>query len=162
MEFFFQSPLGFFHTVCALVSLVTGFIVLRNIKGTKFHKKVGYIYSIAMISLNLSAIPITNLFNGFGPFHFFIVMSLPTIIVGLYLPIFGRHFKNWQRNHFECMCYSYIGLVSAAIAEIVMRVPLALAVKSMNQYVIAVFVLGALVGFIGYFYVLKYKKQKFS
>ncbi|WP_417764043.1 DUF2306 domain-containing protein [Shewanella chilikensis] len=162
MEFFYQGSLGAIHSLCALIALITGFVVLLRAKGTIFHRKLGYVYAIAMIGLNVSAIPITGLFGGIGPFHIFILMSLPTVLVGLYLPIFGRHHKNWIRNHFECMTYSYIGLISAAIAEILIRVPLAMAVSSMSQYVIAIFVLGGIVGLIGYVFVVKYRAKNFS
>ncbi|MGF1688015.1 DUF2306 domain-containing protein [Photobacterium japonica] len=157
MDFFYQSPLGAIHSLCALIAFISGFIVLRNTKGTLFHKKIGYVYGISMILLNLSAIPITNLFNGMGFFHLFILMSLPTVLVGLYLPIFGRHHTNWLNNHFDCMCYSYIGLITAAFAEIIIRMPLTRVVDSMTQYVIAVFVISGLIGLVGCLFINRYK-----
>ena len=162
MNFFFQSFLGGLHTLSAITALIAGFIVLRNNKGTSFHKKIGYLYAVSMVILNISAIPLGRLWGGIGWFHLFIVISLPYVLLGLYYPIFKRSDKDWQVKHFEFMCWSYVGLIAAFCAEVIIRVPLMLAVNNIEQFAIAVFVIAGLVGYIGSRYVTKYRQSKFS
>lgn len=162
MEFFYSSFLSALHSISAVVALVCGGIVFVNAKGTKLHKIYGYVYVISMLSLNVSAIPLQNLFGGIGWFHLFIVMSLPYILWGMYYPIFGRGNPKWMVYHFEVMSYSYVGLLAAFIAEVLVRVPLAVAVQSQSQFVIGIFIVSGICGWVGYKYINGYKVKKFS
>lgn len=133
MNEFIHGPLGLIHTIFAVVALITGLIVLLKTKGTKTHKQLGYVYGVSMILLNLTAIPITNMSGGIGLFHVFIVVSLPTVILGLYFPMFLRHKKNWLMTHFSLMYWSYVGLIAAFIAEVMVRLPVLLSTTSSNS-----------------------------
>ena len=159
MNFYFNSLLGGIHTISAIIALLVGPAVLLNKKGTPLHKKLGYFYVVAVLVLNLTSIAITNLFGTIGPFHIFTAVSLFTIFSGMYFPLFGRRVKDWVFIHLELMLISYVGLVSAAIAEIMIRVPLAIAVDSRFTYVILIFVFSGVSGGIGYYFVYRYKKR---
>lgn len=47
-----------------------------------------------MLTLNLTAIPITNMTGEVGMSHIFVVMSLPVILIALYYALFGRSNEN--------------------------------------------------------------------
>ncbi|MGY0216252.1 DUF2306 domain-containing protein [Endozoicomonadaceae bacterium StTr2] len=160
MEFFYSSPLGALHSLSALVALIAGAIVFQKRKGTGQHKKVGYIYIASMLTLNLSALFLQNMTGGFSWFHLFILMSLPYLLIGMYYPIFARQ-KNerWHIYHFEYLSFSYVGLLAAFVAEVIIRVPLAAGVSSLNQFIVGIFVVAGMVGFVGD-RVIKYYRTK--
>ena len=127
MDDFVSGLLGLVHTLSAAIALISGLVVLSKQKGTRTHRKVGYTYFFSMIILNVTAIPITNMSGTFGFFHVFILISLPTTILGLYIPLFSRHKRNWVLQHFSYMFWSYVGLIAAFIAEVMVRLPVILA-----------------------------------
>ncbi|WP_018982621.1 DUF2306 domain-containing protein [Salinimonas chungwhensis] len=124
MEAFIHGPTGAVHTIFASAALLLGAFVLFKPKGTKQHRIYGYLYVVSMLLLNITAIPITNMTGSIGFFHVFIVISLPTILMAMYYPLFARTTKNWMIKHFSYMYWSYVGLIAAFIAEVMVRLPL--------------------------------------
>jgi uncharacterized membrane protein len=110
-----HSNIGWFHLITAILALISGTIVLLNIKGTLFHKRIGYVYVFAMISLNLSSFFIVN-FGGFSLFHFFTIISLLTVLGGMRAA--WRRSKNWLTSHYYFMSWSVVGLYAALWSEI--------------------------------------------
>jgi len=110
-----HSNIGWFHFITAVLALVTGTVVVLNVKGTLFHKRVGYVYVIAMLTLNLSSFFIIN-FGGFSLFHFFAIVSLLTVLGGM-RAAWKRH-KNWLAAHYYFMSWSVVGLYAALWSEI--------------------------------------------
>jgi len=106
---------GWFHFVTSLLAIVTGTIVILNTKGTRFHKRVGYVYVFSMVSLNTSAFFIVN-FGGLSIFHFFAIVSLLTVLGGMIAA--WRRKKNWFTAHFYFMSWSVVGLYAALWSEI--------------------------------------------
>jgi uncharacterized membrane protein len=151
--------LGASHVFLATLALFTGAIVLLNKKGTSLHKKYGYTYVISMLLMNITAIPLSTLFGGLGPFHFFVLISLPTVLVAIYFPMFARHKKNWLSNHFEFMAWSYVGLVAAFFAEVVVRIPIILAIESNNGIIASVFALSGVTMWGGSFLIKKHRSK---
>ncbi|MBO6881839.1 MULTISPECIES: DUF2306 domain-containing protein [Winogradskyella] len=110
-----HSNIGWFHFITAVIAMITGTIVLVNIKGTIFHKRTGYIYVLSMLLLNISAFFIMN-FGSFSLFHFFAIVSLVSILGGM-IPTLKRG-KNWFAYHFYFMSWSVVGLYCAFWAEV--------------------------------------------
>ncbi|WGD35008.1 DUF2306 domain-containing protein [Olleya sp. YS] len=110
-----HSNIGWFHFITAVLAMLTGVIVILNPKGTTFHKRVGYVYVIAMLLLNISSFFIVN-FNGFSVFHFFAIVSLLSIIGGM-VPTLKKQ-NNWFAYHFYFMSWSVVGLFCAFWAEV--------------------------------------------
>ncbi len=121
-----HSNIGWFHTIIALIAMITGLVVVFNMKGTQFHKRIGYIYVVSMLLLNISSFFIIN-FGSFSLFHFFALFSLATVLGGI-IPAIRRR-KNWFPYHFYFMSYSVVGLYCAFWAEIGTRF-----VKNMQQF----------------------------
>lgn len=127
---FIDGELGLLHFTSAVLAMLSGAIVLASTKGTNLHKKVGYVYFVSMLVLNITAIPITNMSGSIGVFHIFILFSLPTTLIALYHPLFGRHKPSWLLQHFTFMYWSYVGLIAAFIAEMMVRLPALIFTKS--------------------------------
>jgi len=123
---FFDGYLGGLHTLTAASAMLLGGAVLVGKHGTPRHKKLGYAYVACMSCLNLTAIPIQRLYGGFGPFHFFILLSLLTVVAGIYYPVLGRAKTNWVAKHSAFMYWSYVGLMAAFVNEVIIRLPLVL------------------------------------
>lgn len=122
MENIVGGPAGLIHVAASIMAMAMGLFVLVSTKGTKKHKRVGYIYSISMILLNVTAFLIYRLFGRFGIFHWFAVASCLTLLAGLY-PILSRTGKNYLLTHFSFMYWSVVGLYCAFMAEIFSRLP---------------------------------------
>ncbi len=136
-----HSNIGLFHTLFALLAMISGTIVLFKIKGTKTHKRLGYVYVFSMLTLNLSSFFIVN-FGGFSLFHGLAIFSLITILAAI-IPTFLRT-ENWFYYHFYFMNWSIIGLYCAFIAEVGTRF-----VKNMQQFWWIVFLAMLLPSIIG-------------
>lgn len=114
--------LGWFHTGCALAALGSGAAVVLRRKGTRGHRRLGWVYVGSMLALNVTALMIYRLFGGFGPFHVAAVASLATVIAGT-VPAYRRKPANWLEHHYAGMTWSYVGLWAATAAEVATRVP---------------------------------------
>lgn len=114
---------GVVHVAFALMALVSGLVVVLMRKGTPRHRKIGWVYAVSMLGLNVTALLIYRLFGRFGPFHIAALLSLLTIIAGLITVVLRRPRRNWVDHHAYWMAWSYVGLCAAAASEITTRVP---------------------------------------
>lgn len=109
-----MSPTTLFHTVCGLVALAAGAIVVGARKGTSFHRIAGWIYVVSMALLCATSFLIYELFKSFGPFHAAAVISSVSIVGGMVAPLFrSRIGEAWLEMHYKFMLWSYVGLVMA-------------------------------------------------
>jgi uncharacterized membrane protein len=122
MENIVSGSTGLLHLIFSVIALITGLFVLLMTKGTKIHKQIGYLYSVSMILVNLTAFMIYELYGNFGIFHFFAVISCLTLFAGLY-PVLTKKRKNYLLTHFNFMYWSVVGLYCAFMAEIFSRLP---------------------------------------
>ena len=122
VDYIIEKPVGFIHLVSAIFALISGTMVLALQKGTSLHRKIGYVYAISMIIVNVTAFMIYRLFCGFGVFHIAAAISLATIIGGM-VPILLRKPKSWLTLHLSCMYWSVMGLYAAFVSEVLTRVP---------------------------------------
>jgi len=125
MENIISNTTGWIHTLAACVALITGTVVILGKKGTSTHKKVGYVYVLSMVVMLVTAFMIYRLFDGFGIFHIFAVVSVLTLSAGM-LPALARSsISNWLSYHYYFMNWSVVGLYAAFVSEICVRfVPL--------------------------------------
>ena len=111
------------HVASAVLALAAGLAVFFRRKGGRAHRAIGYVYTAAMVVMLLTAFLIYNLFGGFGPFHVAAVVSSAVLVAG-FVPVFLRRPKDrWLEWHYGYMCMSYVGLVAAGVAEVLVRVP---------------------------------------
>ncbi len=118
-----MSTIGLAHTIIAFLALALGAIVLRRPKGGRWHRSLGHLYVNAMVALNVTGLLITDLFGGFGPFHWMALVSLIVLMMGMLAVLLRRPVGSWRAVHSGYMAGSYVGLVAAAGAEVGARVP---------------------------------------
>lgn len=76
-----------------------------------------------MLMLNATALMIYHLTGRFGPFHFGAIVSGLTVVAGM-VPAYTRAPRHaWRFLHATFLSWSYVGLLSALVAEIATRVP---------------------------------------
>lgn len=117
------GPAGWLHLISAAIALASGTFVLAARKGTRIHKRAGYIYALSMLILLGTAFLIYRLFGRFGPFHIMAVVSTLTLAGGM-LPALLRRPENWLALHFSFMFWSVFGLYAAFVAELSVRLPI--------------------------------------
>jgi uncharacterized membrane protein len=111
------------HLGTAIIALIAGTFVLALRKGTRGHKRMGYVYAINMLLLNATAFGIYRLFGVFGIFHFAAIVSLFTLLGGM-IPVLTRRPKHkWVELHYIYMYWSVIGLYAAFASEALTRLP---------------------------------------
>lgn len=109
------------HILAAVLALVCGALVFLLRKGTARHRLLGRVYVVAMVVLNVTALSIFRLFDGFGPFHVAALLSLATVIPAFFAAYRKR--PGWLQRHYFLMSFSYVGLLSAAASEAATRLP---------------------------------------
>jgi len=116
------NPVGWLHLIASILALVFGTWVLITLKGTRAHRRVGYLYAVSMVALLATAFLIYRLFGRFGVFHVAAVVSAVTLACGM-IPAVLRRPKNWLDLHFSFMYWSVFGLYAAFVAEMAVRLP---------------------------------------
>jgi uncharacterized membrane protein len=156
-----MTPIAQLHVLLGLVALISGAVVFFNTKGTKFHRRVGYVYVLSMVGLNVTALMIYRLFGGFGVFHWLALGSLVTIIGG-FIPAYRKKPATWMRIHFRWMCGSYVGLAAATASEIVVRVPPRGFIASRPMFFALIFLASSAVGIAGGYLISRYARAEFG
>lgn len=121
MNSLIHSPTGLIHLTASMISLISGTLVLVLTKGTRIHKSIGYIYLIFMLIVNGTAFGLYHLYGRFGPFHLAALLSLVTLVAGIF-PVFLRT-KSGLTYHLAFMYYSVMGLYAAFASEVIVRIP---------------------------------------
>jgi uncharacterized membrane protein len=114
--------IGRFHFAVAIVALLSGAVVLVRRKGTRSHRRAGWLYVVSMLALNTSALMLYQLTGSFTPFHAAALLSLVSVIGGVMAARRRRSFSGWAPAHYFWMSFSYVGLVAAAASETITRV----------------------------------------
>lgn len=123
MDTIIYSSTGWIHLIAATIALFTGTAVLALKKGTSLHIKIGYVYLVSMLIVNLTAFMIYRLFGGFGIFHIAALISLLTVLAGILPALLRKPENNWLGLHLGFMYWSVMGLYAAFAAEVLTRIP---------------------------------------
>ncbi len=116
-----HDPVGWIHVFAGFAALAGGALVIAMRKGTPAHRVAGLLYVLAMIVLNATALSLYHMTGHFGPFHALALLSLGCTMMGIAAPLLKR--QGWLMRHYLWMARSYLGLVAAAVAEALVRVP---------------------------------------
>lgn len=117
-----MDPVGAAHVTFGLASIALGAAVLSLPKGANLHRALGVLYVLAMFGLNVTALLIYKVFGRFGVFHWLAISSLATLLTGYFAVLLQWPKRGWLDVHYYCVCWSFVGLLSATAAEILVRV----------------------------------------
>jgi uncharacterized membrane protein len=152
------DAVGWLHLIASILALVFGSWVLITPKGTRAHRRVGYLYAISMILLIVTAFQIYRLFGRFGVFHVAAVASVVTLACGM-IPAVLRKPKSWLNLHFSFMYWSVFGLYAAFFAEVAVRLPIRTMFTSARTFFTAVIVSTLVTMCVGQIIFFTYKKR---
>lgn len=117
-----HSFTGALHFTSSVVGLMTGAFVLLTKKGTKTHKVIGYIFAIALVIVNVSALFIYDFNDGKASvFHYLIPVSLFCLIYGMIPALKSNRQPNWKSQHIKGMNGAALGLWAAGATEYFVR-----------------------------------------
>lgn len=108
------------HVAAAILALTTSALVLGRPKGTRLHRRVGYLFFAAMVAVNATAALLYNLTGQVNLLHGFIVLSLLSLLKGM-LAVWRRQ-PGWFQQHRQGMIAAAIGVWAAGAAELTIRV----------------------------------------
>jgi uncharacterized membrane protein len=106
-----------------MAALLCAAFVFPMVKGTRLHKVLGYSYSAALLTTNVTAFGLYHLTGHFGMFHIAAIVSFLTLLAGLVPVITRRPRKSWLSLHYRYTSWSYVGLLAAAVSEAAVRLP---------------------------------------
>lgn len=154
-----HSPTGVIHLIAASLSLAAGAAVLLLPKGTLLHRRIGYVYTVAMVVMLVTSFMIYHLYGSFAVFHWLAVVSTLTLLGGM-VPMLLRKPKNYIGYHIAFMYWSVIGVFMAFVAESAARIPREVvdAGGVTNAFYYAVGAAGAIVAVLANVYWYRMKK----
>jgi uncharacterized membrane protein len=120
---FVKSSLGWFHLITAILAMCAGAFVLATTKGTKRHKRVGYLYVFSMLLVCGSAMGIYRLTGTFGIFHITAIVGFLTLAGGMIPMLMKNVERKYKAVHIWFMYYSVLGLYAAFASELIVRIP---------------------------------------
>jgi uncharacterized membrane protein len=106
------------HIVAACAALAVGAVVLVGRKGTRRHAVVGRFYLAAMLAVNIPVLFVYDTSGRPGAFHVLAVVSLVTTGLG-WLSL--RRRPRRTRAHAAFMTWSFVGVVTAGLAQLANR-----------------------------------------
>jgi uncharacterized membrane protein len=137
--------LGSTHTVFAITALAVGLGVLVQEKGTRTHRRFGYVYAISLLLSNLTALPVLNITGHVGVFHILALVSLATLLAG-FIPAFLRKpRRSWIHLHGHFMSWSYVGLMAAGVGQLTVLVSSRMAALLVGVSAFTIIVVGGLI-----------------
>ncbi len=118
-----NDALGYFHMYTAIAALVVGAVVLARRKGDIAHRLLGLLYIFSMFATNITALIMYDFTGGPNFFHIAAAMSLATSIGALVAIVVyaSTRARLALETHMELMSWSYLGVVLAAVAEVITR-----------------------------------------
>lgn len=116
------SPLGLAHTAAASLGLATGAVQLLRPRRDAVHRRMGYVFILAMAVSNLSALAIYEFTGGFNIFHVLALYNLLGITLAIRPMLQAPRPFQWRRIHYHWVAWSYAGLCAAAATEFLLRV----------------------------------------
>ena len=79
-----HSTVGLVHTIAAVLALLVGLLIFLRKKAGALHRFLGYVYSLSMLVMLMSALSIYRLSGSFNLLHGFALFSTLQLGRGLY------------------------------------------------------------------------------
>ncbi|PSR56447.1 hypothetical protein AHMF7605_24585 [Adhaeribacter arboris] len=120
MEWQIHNLFGWFHVITGIIAVAAATYILLTPKGTRSHRRMGWVYVVSIVILDVSAWGILEYNSGLpGPFHVGALINLFFVSLGIY-PVIRRR-GNWLQKHYNYINGSVMGLFAAFFVEAVFR-----------------------------------------
>ena len=123
-NYWVHSIVGGAHVIAAIIGLVLGPFIFTRIKGDRVHRISGYVFVLAMLTANITALTLYDLNGGPNLFHALALLSLFSVGSGFYLLQRAVRQKSNKllEDHARAMMWAYFGLFAAGYAQILSRI----------------------------------------
>ena len=112
---------GWIHTILSSVGIVVGAEQLLRTRRDRLHRWFGYVYVVAMVTADFAILTVYR-FNGhFNAFHVGAIANLVCLFMALRPMLARPRPLQWRLKHYMWICWSYVGLLSAALTEFIIR-----------------------------------------
>src|SRR5262245_64268454 len=115
------TPAGTVHTVLAMLCIVVGAIQLLRRKGGATHRALGYAYVYAMLVADGAAMLVYRFTGQFNAFHAGAIINFVLIVLAMVPLLQSPRPANWKLRHYYRISWSYVGLIAAAVTELIVR-----------------------------------------
>ena len=115
------SPAGTIHADLAMLCIVIAAIQLLRSKGGAWHRALGYAYVYAMLVADGAAMLIYRFTGQFNVFHAGAIVSSVLIVLAMVPLLQNPRPANWKLRHYYRISWSYVGLIAAAVTELIVR-----------------------------------------
>ena len=116
-----MSVIGWFHTAACFIALGVGAWMMLGRKGTPRHRRLGDIYTAAILFASFSSLTIYTRHH-FTAAHWFGVIAIVLSAGGFALGRWHGKGQAWKYGHIFCMVGSYYVLVGGGVNEVFLRV----------------------------------------
>lgn len=115
------TPVGAIHTTLALLCIVVGAVQLVRPKRGMGHRARGYAYVYAILIADGAAMLLYRFTGAFNIFHVGALVNFVFVIVAIVPVLRTPRPAGWKHWHYYFIAWSYVGLISAALTETVVR-----------------------------------------
>jgi uncharacterized membrane protein len=112
---------GTIHTVLALFSILVGLVQMLRPKRGAGHRARGYAFVYAMLVADGAAMLIFQFTGRFNILHAGAILNLVCVVLAVVPVLRSPRPANWRNQHYYWMGWSYVGLLSAAVTELLVR-----------------------------------------
>jgi uncharacterized membrane protein len=112
---------GAIHSALALLCIAVGLTQFARPKRGAGHRARGYFYVYAMLVADGTALLVYQFTGQFNVFHAGALLNLFCIVMAVVPLLRSLRPSNWRHVHYHWIAWSYVGLIAAAVTEIVVR-----------------------------------------
>jgi len=112
---------GAIHTGLALFGVAVGAVQLLRTTGGAIHRALGYAYVYAMLVADGAAMLIYHFTGQFNVFHVAAIVNFVCIVLAMVPLLQSPRPANWKLRHYYRITWSYVGLIAAAVTELIVR-----------------------------------------
>jgi uncharacterized membrane protein len=115
------TPAAAIHTMLTMLCIVVGAIQLLRPKGSTLHRAIGYAYVYGMLVADGAALQVYRFTGQFNAFHVAAIVNLACVVVAMVPLLQNPRPANWKLRHYYRISWSYVGLIAAAVTELIVR-----------------------------------------
>jgi len=112
---------GWIHTALSGTAMVVGAEQVLRTRRDRLHRWLGYVYVVSLLVGDAAILTVFR-FNGhFNAFHVGAVANLLCLFMALRPMLARPRPLQWKLKHYMWICWSYVGLLAAALTEFTVR-----------------------------------------
>ena len=112
---------GWIHTILSSIGIVVGAEQVLRTRRDFLHKCLGYVYVVCMVVADVAILTVYRFNHHFNVFHVGAIANLLCIGMALQPMLAKPRPVQWKLKHYMWICWSYVGLLAAALTEFIIR-----------------------------------------